>query len=1794
MEAAATIAGKYTLVRKVGASAIAEVFLARFTGKDGKVDQVLLRRVLPDLARNEQFSQLFQKVTDVMSGLQHPNVLRILEVGDDPAANGRFTITEFIQGQNLRRVQEAARRKGGLHLAHALGIVQDLARGLHYAHERKDANGYSIGIVHGDVAPGNVILGYDGVARIQDFGMVWVEAAVPATDPTLLIEKFPYMSPERVCGAPLDRRSDLFSLALVLYEFVTGIPAFQAANPKELMARIVDCKPALPSAVKEGFPPELEKMLMRAMARVPDERYPTCEAFAVAIQEVMDRRNLSTSPALLGSYLRGLFGAGAVAEPAPSAARKPEAAAQVAKKIVETVSTPEKKAAREQEALVLADAPPVAPKTKVPLPPPAREPLRPTPSRPPWNAELEQQKVEITQAKVAAAEKQAAAKKEVDAAAAAKAAAEAAAAKEATQQAEDLIERRQSIDREAKARREAEAEMRTQLDRAIAARKEAEEKAEAAAEREAQARREVDELTEREAAAKRTVEEALAREAAAKKAVEDANAAEFGAKAIAEEAGRSETAAKKTADELAKRESAAKKSYDREAAARKAAEEGAAKDAAARKEAEERAETLVKELATSREATKVARKKADDTARQMAALNREFAEKRQAAVSEREEALRIELNASVERETVSRKDAETAVEKEVAATAALDAARVSEASAKKAAQEAERRESSLQKVYADLLERLEMAEQAAETARHDANRQVAEAKGAITVGLAGQREVEAARAEAEAARKDAAAARLEAEASRREISSAARESEAAKRAAGTVRKKWESAEKEKTDLQAQLEAARRDVEAARRDGAEARKEQEPLRQNADQVRRQTEAARRLADAATLEAEAAKQVAEAATQEAEAARRESEVHLQEAVGAREETEALRRELESLRQDMEILRAESEAARQEADVVRVAGDAARVEAETIRQEAEAIREQAEVARQEAESARLEAIAAAGAVSTEPAENGNGSRIGVSHVSMYLSALADAPRTNLTTDPGNFIGREEAILSLDLLLKGEQPVLTLTGNDGSGRTRLARRFASTKLVELSQEGGAWYVDLSAVRDAEGVCHAVATALSVALVPAFGELETVKHVGAAIGGRGRLLLVLDGVDGVADTLVRVLEEWVHAAPSARFLLAGRAPIGFEGERTRAIGALGLPTPASPIESEAMALFVTRARERRRQQGAGAEAGLPVIAKIVKLLEGNSLAIELVAARADVAAPTKLHADLAKALERDENSKSGNVLARVLEWVWQQLTPPEQDALGHCALFHGAFGAEAAEDVIDLSRHSPAPPEHEVLRSLRARGLVGGEDLHLEMHPSIRLFSLRKLDASGQIDAAATRHAARTLRVGRSASKDLERTGSRDALRRLQLETGNLLAVLERSLAITPPTATSATQALEAVQCLSPAVEAAGPFELGVGWMDAALGAAGKLPVDKRLRAEILLGRGRLRRSRGDVKGSTGDLYDAHDIAAVGDDRAFESAVLTEVGLTLQAKGKQDEGKKAHEQALNLARLVKDDRREGQALFHLALLHDVAGRVTDSQTAFQEAAAAFARCGARRSEGAVFAYFGASLQQHGDFDAARGVLEKALAIHQEVRDRALEGATVGRLASVAMEVAQHDAARELFVRAIQLQQERGDRRAEAALRGHLGILEHLDGKVEEARTSFVKAIWMLGDLGDLHVEGLYLAFLAGLVSSLGTLDTGAESFDLAKKQLTVANDAGGLEALELLTGFFDVEKARQGGDRAAAEAVRSAAARRAEKASSNGAAPEFVRLASRLVKEMLATDPGGRAVSRAPAQGRA
>ncbi|HVO31391.1 MAG TPA: protein kinase, partial [bacterium] len=326
-KSAITIADKYVLVRKLATDATTELYLARRTDKAGTVSQVVIRRLLAELSNRKDLQDAFREEARVASALAHANVIRVLETGNgtDP-----FIAMEFIQGHPLARVQQAQLQKGsGIPPQFALAIVLDAARGLFYAHEKADAQGKPMGIVHRFLSPQKIVVGYDGVTRVIDFGVMRPWFRVDG-DAASALERMRYFAPEQVKGQPVTPSSDIFSLGTILYELTTGRPPFDGETPQALSRSIAECKPVPPTSFVPGYPTDMEELVMNALVAAPEKRFPNGAALAAALELFVVRHEMNPSAAAVAGYLRSLFGGGAAAAPvpAPSAAGVVPAAAR--------------------------------------------------------------------------------------------------------------------------------------------------------------------------------------------------------------------------------------------------------------------------------------------------------------------------------------------------------------------------------------------------------------------------------------------------------------------------------------------------------------------------------------------------------------------------------------------------------------------------------------------------------------------------------------------------------------------------------------------------------------------------------------------------------------------------------------------------------------------------------------------------------------------------------------------------------------------------------------------------------------------------------------------------------------------------------------------------------------------------------------------------------------------------------------------------------------------------------------------------------------------------------------------------------------------------------------------------------------------------------------------------------------------------------------------------------------------------------------------------------------------------
>ena len=309
--------GKYEVLGLLASGGMAELYLARGRGLDGFEKLVALKRVLPHLARDQEFVGMFLDEARLAGTLDHPNIASVIDIGR--AQGNYFFAMEYVHGRDLRSVLREAAPGDGLSLACGLAIVTQAAAGLHYAHERRDPDGRPLGIVHRDVSPSNVLISYDGGVKVIDFGIARVAAHDRTTVAGVRKGKIGYMSPEQCLGYPMDRRSDVYNLGILLYETTTMRRLFAPDNEFAVMNRISRGDVTPPSKVVDGYPEALERIVLRALARDADERYPTAAELQNDLELFAQTEGMRVSPTVLAGTMHALFGD--VAYPSVSSAR---------------------------------------------------------------------------------------------------------------------------------------------------------------------------------------------------------------------------------------------------------------------------------------------------------------------------------------------------------------------------------------------------------------------------------------------------------------------------------------------------------------------------------------------------------------------------------------------------------------------------------------------------------------------------------------------------------------------------------------------------------------------------------------------------------------------------------------------------------------------------------------------------------------------------------------------------------------------------------------------------------------------------------------------------------------------------------------------------------------------------------------------------------------------------------------------------------------------------------------------------------------------------------------------------------------------------------------------------------------------------------------------------------------------------------------------------------------------------------------------------------------------------------
>ena len=741
---------------------------------------------------------------------------------------------------------------------------------------------------------------------------------------------------------------------------------------------------------------------------------------------------------------------------------------------------------------------------------------------------------------------------------------------------------------------------------------------------------------------------------------------------------------------------------------------------------------------------------------------------------------------------------------------------------------------------------------------------------------------------------------------------------------------------------------------------------------------------------------------------------------------------------------------------------------------------------------------------APSTPPADQAKAYRV-VRNGDLWLPVREIAHA--LPAERDVFIGRREAIEALARRFDDGARLVSLTGIGGTGKTRLATRFAWTWLGEFP--GGAWFCDLAQARSIEGIVSAVAQALDVPL----GKDDPVVQLGHAIAGRGRCLVVLDNFEQVARHAEATLGHWLGRARDARFLVTSRGVLGLGGESV---------LPLAPLAPrDASALFVQRAQSAKRDfEPHGADAA--AIEPLVALLDGLPLAIELAAARVRVMPPRTL---LARMSERFKllattggRAERQATLRATFDWSWDLLAQTEMAALAQLSVFEGGFTLEAVEAVIDLSVVDDPPWPLDVLQSLVEKSLVRQiRDDRFDLLVSVQDYAAEHLRTPDRYEGSGPR----ALRVAESrhAAWFAGLTEQQAASGR-GVELENLVRACRRSVA--GGDAIAATRTLEGAWA---ALQLRGPFKAAVD-LAREVGSMSALADALRVRVERV--EGRALEAWGHVAEARARYGTALSLARACGDRASEGRLLSSLG-GLDANEALMEAAQEHlEAALRIAEESGDRLLECEVLNGLGTMHHYLGQIEQARIDYLAGLAIARDLGDRHWEAGILGNLGNLDANQGRLAAASEHFEASLEVSRDIGNRKWEGNALCNLGLLHQLQGNLDAARSAQQRALLVAREMGHARLEAIVLCNLGIVDDATGALDEARGHYEAALVVARDLGDRRSEGQFLGYLGTLHARQGRFHDAQAALDAGAALLRQASDRFNLGVL--LCGRAELE----------------------------------------------------------------
>lgn len=295
--------GKYTLVGKIAQGGMAEIYRAKYSGEGGFVKDVAVKRILPVWSDNKEFITMLCDEAKALVHLQHQNIVQIYELGKD--GDTFYISMELVEGVDLRQLFKKNVTASEIPISFVCFITAEILKALDFAHNKKDKQGSPLGIIHRDISPQNVLLSYNGEVKVADFGIAKGAHRTFETAVAQVKGKYAYMSPEQAQGLPVDGRSDLYAVGVILYELITRKRLYDAPNDLLTIEQVK--RSVMPDSWENGVPMGVRPIIRRSLQKDAADRYQTAASFLDDINRFVTANKLMTHGLELSAYLKEIF-----------------------------------------------------------------------------------------------------------------------------------------------------------------------------------------------------------------------------------------------------------------------------------------------------------------------------------------------------------------------------------------------------------------------------------------------------------------------------------------------------------------------------------------------------------------------------------------------------------------------------------------------------------------------------------------------------------------------------------------------------------------------------------------------------------------------------------------------------------------------------------------------------------------------------------------------------------------------------------------------------------------------------------------------------------------------------------------------------------------------------------------------------------------------------------------------------------------------------------------------------------------------------------------------------------------------------------------------------------------------------------------------------------------------------------------------------------------------------------------------------------------------------------------------